>query len=194
MLAVLFGVFAALCWSVHDVIARSIAGAVGGFRVAAWVMVTGFLLLTGYILYDGTVWGASREAVMSGFALGFAYGFGVGGLFKAFSLGPVSLVGPVTAGYPVLAVLWNVAFNHVFERWESRQRVRGRSLARRVAHAIGFEGGLALILVPLLAWWFGVGLWQALVMDFGLMVFFLLYTFVFNWCFDRVFGLPAAAL
>lgn len=108
MLAVLFGVFAALCWSVHDVIARSIAGAVGGFRVAAWVMVTGFLLLTGYILYDGTVWGASREAVMSGFALGFAYGFGVGGLFKAFSLGPVSLVGPVTAGYPVLAVLWNV--------------------------------------------------------------------------------------
>ncbi len=102
--------------------------------------------------------------------------------------------GVISAVSSVLAVLWNVAFNHLFERWESRQRVRGRSLARRVAHAIGFEGGLALILVPLLAWWFGVGLWQALVMDFGLMVFFLLYTFVFNWCFDRVFGLPAAAL
>jgi drug/metabolite transporter (DMT)-like permease len=40
--------------------------------------------------------------------LGFVYGFGVGGLFKAFSLGPVSLVGPITAGYPVLAVLWGV--------------------------------------------------------------------------------------
>ena len=32
----------------------------------------------------------------------------MGGLFKAFSLGPVSLVGPITAGYPVLAVLWGV--------------------------------------------------------------------------------------
>ena len=102
--------------------------------------------------------------------------------------------GVISAVSSVLAVLWNVAFNHLFERWESRQPVRGRSLARRVAHAIGFEGGLALLLVPLLAWWFGVGLWQALVMDIGLMVFFLVYTFVFNWGFDRVFGLPAAAL
>ena len=50
-----------------------------------------------------------------------------------------------------------------------------------------------LFLVPLFAWWFDIGLWQALVMDLGLLVFFLVYTFVFNWCFDRVFGLPASA-
>jgi drug/metabolite transporter (DMT)-like permease len=108
MIAVLFGVFAALCWSVHDVIARSIAGTVGGFRTAAWVMVSGFVLLSAYVLWDGSVWQASGPAIFSGLALGFAYGFGVGGLFKAFSLGPVSLVGPITAGYPVLAVLWGV--------------------------------------------------------------------------------------
>ena len=93
----------------------------------------------------------------------------------------------------VIAVLWNLAFNALFERWESRQAVRGRSVARRMAHAIGFEGGLALILIPLFAWWFGVTLWQALVMDIGLVVFFLCYTFAFNWGFDRVFGLPASA-
>ena len=93
----------------------------------------------------------------------------------------------------VLAIVWNVVFNHLFERWESRQAVRGRSVARRVAHAIGFEGGLALLLVPVLAWWFGVGLWEALLMDLGLLIFFLVYTFVFNWSFDRLFGLPAAA-
>lgn len=108
MYAVLFGVFAALCWSVHDVIARSIAGAVGGFRTAAWVMVAGFVLLSAWVLWDGSVWQASGPAIFSGLLLGFAYGFGVGGLFKAFSLGPVSLVGPITAGYPVLAVLWGV--------------------------------------------------------------------------------------
>jgi uncharacterized membrane protein len=30
-------------------------------------------------------------------------------------------------------------------------------------------------------------------MDLALIVFFLCYTFVFNWAFDRVFGLPASA-
>lgn len=93
----------------------------------------------------------------------------------------------------VIAVLWNLLFNWAFERWESRQAVRGRSVARRVAHAVGFEGGLVVTLVPLFAWWFGISLWQAFVMDLALIVFFLCYTFVFNWIFDHVFGLPASA-
>jgi uncharacterized membrane protein len=99
----------------------------------------------------------------------------------------------VSAASSAIAVAWNLVFNTLFERWEARQSVRGRSVARRVAHAVGFEGGLVLFLVPLFAWWFDVGLWQALVMDLGLLLFFLAYTFVFNWCFDRVFGLPASA-
>ena len=72
--------------------------------------------------------------------------------------------------------------------------MRGRGLARRAAHAIGFEGGLVFILVPLFAWWFGVGLWAAFVMDLGLIAFFLCYTFAFNWVFDHLFGLPASAM
>ena len=108
MLAVLLGVFAALCWSVHDLIARSMAARIGAFRMAALVMVAGGLLLSFYVLYDGRIWQSSWQGLMWGLALGLAYGFGVGGLFKAFSLGPISLVGPLTAGYPVLTVLWGV--------------------------------------------------------------------------------------
>ena len=93
-----------------------------------------------------------------------------------------------------IAVLWNLVFNTLFEAWEARQPVKGRSVQRRIAHAIGFEGGLVLFLVPLIAWWLDTSLWHALVMDLGLVVFFLVYTFVFNWGFDRVFGLPASAL
>lgn len=92
-----------------------------------------------------------------------------------------------------VAVVWNFIFNGLFEAWESRQSVRGLGLGRRLAHAVGFEGGLILALVPMFAWWLDVSLWQALVMDLGLVVFFLIYTFVFNWVFDRVFGLPASA-
>ncbi|WP_313070416.1 PACE efflux transporter [Melaminivora sp.] len=105
----------------------------------------------------------------------------------------VAASGVMSVVASTLAVLWNVAFNHLFERWESRQRVRGRSALRRVVHALGFEGGLALMLIPLMAWWFGVGLWQATLMEAGLLVFFLVYTYAFNWAFDRIFGLPASA-
>lgn len=106
------------------------------------------------------------------------------------SMGHAAVLSVATSG---VAVAWNLVFNALFEAWESRQAVRGRSLGRRVAHAIGFEGGLLLFLVPLIAWWLDVSLWQALVMDLGLVVFFLVYTFVFSWGFDRVFGLPASA-
>ena len=92
-----------------------------------------------------------------------------------------------------MAICWNLAFNWLFEKWESRQTKKGRSVLRRVAHAIGFEGGLGCMLIPLMAWWFGVTLWEATVMEAGLLVFFGLYTFAFNWCFDRIFGLPASA-
>ena len=105
-----------------------------------------------------------------------------------------SYAGVASVAASVIAVLWNIGFNWAFERWESRQAVRGRSVKRRIAHAIGFEGGLVFTLVPLFAWWFNVSLWQAFVMDLALIVFFLCYTFVFNWVFDQVFGLPASAM
>ncbi|MCR5866606.1 MAG: PACE efflux transporter [Aquincola tertiaricarbonis] len=92
-----------------------------------------------------------------------------------------------------IAVVWNLTFTHLFEMWEARQAVKGRSLKRRVAHAIGFEGGLVALLVPAFAWWLDISLWEALVADLGFVLFFLVYTFVFNWGFDRVFGLPASA-
>ncbi len=109
MAAVMLGVFAALCWSLHDLIARSYAARIGGFRMAALVMSAGGILLTALVVFDSTIWRASWAAIGSGLMLGLTYGFGVGGLFKAFSLGPISLVAPVTAGYPVLVLLWAVA-------------------------------------------------------------------------------------
>lgn len=101
-----------------------------------------------------------------------------------------SIIATVTAA---IAVAWNVIWNSLFERWEARQARRGRSLWRRIAHALGMEGGLVVMLVPLFAWWFEVSLWQAFIMDLWLLLYFLVYTFVFNWTFDRILGLPASA-
>jgi len=92
-----------------------------------------------------------------------------------------------------VAMLWNLVFNAGFEAWEARQPVKGRNLARRIAHALLFEGGLVGILIPLTAWWFSVSLLDALVYEAVLILAFLIYTYVFTWTFDRVFGLPASA-
>ena len=101
--------------------------------------------------------------------------------------------GVMAVAASVIAICWNLTFNHLFEKWESRQRVKGRSVLRRVVHAVGFEGGIAAMLIPLMAWWFNISLWEAAVMEAGLLVFFMVYTFAFNWGFDRLFGLPASA-
>lgn len=101
--------------------------------------------------------------------------------------------GAIAVASSVIAVGWNLLYNTLFERWEARQSVRGRSVRRRVAHAVGFELGFLLMLVPMFAWWFGISLWHALGLEIGLALFFLGYTFAFNWGFDQVFGLPASA-
>jgi len=64
---------------------------------------------------------------------------------------------------------------------------------RRTTHALGFEGGLVVLMLPLMAWWLDVTLWQALIYEAGLIVIFIIYTYVFTWAFDRIFGLPASA-
>ena len=112
-------------------------------------------------------------------------------LLSSSSVGHASVAAVAST---VIAIVWNLTYNTLFERWEARQSVRGRSLRRRIAHAVGFEIGFIIMLVPLFAWWMDIGWWHALVLDLGLSAFFFFYTFAFNWAFDAVFGLPASAL
>jgi len=91
------------------------------------------------------------------------------------------------------ALLWNMIFNYLFEYWEARQVKRSRTLLRRLIHSIGFEGGLTLMLLPLIAWWLNISLWAALGTNVGLFVFFFFYALVFQWTFDRVFDVPDSA-
>lgn len=108
MFAVLFGVFAGLCWSLHDLVVRSFAARLGPIRLAAMVMLTGGVILTAVVAWRGTVWESSWTDIAKGLVLGVAYSVGSACFFKALSLGPISFVGPVTAGYPVLILLWGV--------------------------------------------------------------------------------------
>jgi uncharacterized membrane protein len=92
------------------------------------------------------------------------------------------------------ALAWSYIFNSMFESWESRQTTKGRSWGRRILHGLCFEGGLVVMLVPLIAYWLKTTLLAAFLADLGVLGFFFVYAIVFNWVFDKVFGLPASAM
>lgn len=92
-----------------------------------------------------------------------------------------------------IALTWNYIYNAAFERWEARQTQKGRSLLRRLAHGSGFEGGLVIILVPVMSLWLKISLLEALLTNIGLLLFFFFYAVAFTWTFDKVFGLPESA-
>ena len=109
MIAISFGIFAALCWGFHDLIAKRFANETGPFRLAFWVMALGIAVMLPIILWRGTLGQASAPGLLIAAIMGVFYAGAIGSLFKAFSLAPVSVVGPFTAGYPALVVFWNIA-------------------------------------------------------------------------------------
>lgn len=113
-------------------------------------------------------------------------------LSVAFDKPPASTIG-LAVVLSSIALCWNYVFNTIFERWESRQSVRGRSLALRLKHGLGFEGGLVVILIPVMALWLDISPLSALLANLGLLAFFIVYAIAFTWTFDRVFGLPESA-
>jgi uncharacterized membrane protein len=105
----------------------------------------------------------------------------------------LTTTGPLALVSSVVAAAGNFLYNTGFEAWEARQKQRGRGLGRRILHALGLELFLAMLLVPLLAWWLRLGLVEALFYDLAVTLFFVAYTFLFNLAFDKVFGLPRSA-
>lgn len=108
MLAILIGLFAATSWSAHDLFARKFAVTIGPYRMAIATMLVGAFLLSGFVLHSGSILRASNSTLGLLLVLGIIYGIAVSSLFKAFSYAPVSIVGPFTAGYPALVVLWGL--------------------------------------------------------------------------------------
>ena len=108
------------------------------------------------------------------------------GPLGAWLLGyPLAQVGLLTLMISLIAMSWNMLFNALFDRAQRRLGF-DRTLAARAAHSVIFEIGLLLAVVPLAAWWLGISLWQAFVLDIGIALFFLPYTFFFNWTYDHL--------
>lgn len=104
---------------------------------------------------------------------------------------PMHDIGVVSVASAAIATLWNVAYNYAFD--VGLQRFAGttrKSGWMRILHAILFEVGLLTVLMPFIAWYLGIPLWQAFVMDVSFALFYLFYALGFNWAYDKLFPLP----
>ncbi len=84
-----------------------------------------------------------------------------------------------------ISVIWNMIFNHFFEKIEHQYQIQ-RTIKIRILHAIGFEGGLMLATIPIIAYLLEMTLQQAFLLDLSLTLCILVYTFVFQWIYDHI--------
>ncbi|MDO7218552.1 PACE efflux transporter [Acinetobacter nosocomialis] len=105
----------------------------------------------------------------------------------------VEHTGPLSVMITTIAVTWNFIYNILYEKWEAQQENKSRTVKRRIAHAIGFQITLVMFLIPLIAWWMDISLVAAFWLDVAFIIIIPIYTFIFNWTFDKLFGLPASA-
>lgn len=104
---------------------------------------------------------------------------------------PMLDIGVLSAIVAVIATLWNLVYNYLFDI--ALKYARGgtaKGTVMRVFHAILFEVGLLATLMPLIAAYLGISLWQALMMDISFAIFYMAYAFLFNLVYDRIFPLP----
>ncbi len=122
--------------------------------------------------------------------------FEVGGLLiisPAFAwLGDVPLLDSVgmLALIALIAALWNGAYNTSFDWLEARLTGRTadkRPWSLRLVHALGFELGLLAMSLPVVMLGTGLGWFEALMADLGLVIAYVVYAFVFNIAYDRLF-------
>jgi len=82
-----------------------------------------------------------------------------------------------------VAMAWNYLFNLLFDTVQQRVGFK-KGLLVRSLHAILFEAGLLVVLVPFAAWWLEITLLAAIRLELGLVLFFLVYTLLFNLAWD----------
>ncbi len=101
---------------------------------------------------------------------------------------PIAHMGVVGIISATVAMVWNFVFNLGFDHTLVRFTGRvAKTIPIRVAHAVLFEAGLVIVLIPMIAWYLGISMRAALMMDVTIVAFYLTYAFAFNLAYDSVF-------
>lgn len=85
----------------------------------------------------------------------------------------------------LIAMGWNYIYNYGYDKVFGADRSK-RTAKVRILHGLGFELGMMIISFPVLMWTLQLGFWSVLVMDIGVVIFFVLYSIGFNWVYDTI--------
>ena len=135
-MGILLGLLTALTWGGADFIARFATHRIGALRSMLYMQLTGFLLLSLLLpalggwghLADGSGW----QPWAWGFLAGFFNAMAGIGFYRAFEIGKMAVVAPLSASYPALTLLLS---------WMTGERVS----AVRIAGIICTLAGVAIV-------------------------------------------------
>ncbi|MCU6241041.1 PACE efflux transporter [Enterobacter asburiae] len=91
--------------------------------------------------------------------------------------GSLSVISALTA------TVWNFIFNKLFDSLQKKYQFQRTFLVRAI-HAVGFETGLIISLIPVAMVMLNLTVTEAFFVEIGLVLFFLPYTMLFNWLYD----------
>ncbi|MEG5544608.1 PACE efflux transporter [Enterobacter asburiae] len=91
--------------------------------------------------------------------------------------GSLSVISALTA------TVWNFIFNKLFDSLQKKYQFQ-RTFIVRAIHAVGFETGLIISLIPVAMVMLNLTVAEAFFVEIGLVLFFLPYTMLFNWLYD----------
>ena len=135
-MGILLGLLTALTWGGADFIARFATHRIGALRSMLYMQLIGFVTLTISLpllggwghLADGSGW----QPWAWGFVAGFFNAMAGIGFYRAFEIGKMAVVAPLSASYPALTLLLS---------WMTGERVSGV----RIAGIICTLAGVAIV-------------------------------------------------
>jgi drug/metabolite transporter (DMT)-like permease len=131
-MGILLGLLTALTWGGADFIARFATHRIGALRSMFYMQLIGFLLLTILLpgfggwghLADGSGW----QPWAWGFLAGFFNAVAGLGFYRAFEIGKMAVVAPLSASYPALTLLLS---------WMTGERVSAVRIAGIICTLVG---------------------------------------------------------
>ncbi len=106
MTALTLGLIAALCWGFHDICVRFVSQSVPLLASLLMVLVVGLLFHLGLMVALDGFAPLPMPALGLSVASGAFFLMASLGLYGAFQRGPVRLVAPIIASFPILSVAW----------------------------------------------------------------------------------------
>ena len=98
-------------------------------------------------------------------------------------------IGGIAIAMSIIAMLWNLIYNYIYDIVElklGRHRSK-RNAFMRIFHALLFEFGLLVVTTPLIAYILGMSILDAFLVDLGVVIFYVIYAFVYNYIFDKIY-------